>query len=103
MARLAGLMSAPILQYEAFDALRGQSEFVKVVNGGYCVEWDRETFCQWRNKADLSNLPSWNYEVRISTWSTNWRRSKFLQKTRLDSTPSIGVHQLKHYRCFWMS
>jgi hypothetical protein len=28
------------LQYEAFGALRDQSEFVKVVNGGYFVEWD---------------------------------------------------------------
>ncbi len=28
------------LQYEAFEALRDQNEFVKVVNGGYFVEWD---------------------------------------------------------------
>ena len=28
------------LQYEAFEALRDQTEFVKVVNGGYFVEWD---------------------------------------------------------------
>ena len=31
---------SPYLQYEAFGALRDQSEFVKVVNGGYFVEWD---------------------------------------------------------------
>ena len=31
---------SPYLQYEAFQALRDQNEFVKVVNGGYCVEWD---------------------------------------------------------------
>lgn len=28
------------LQDEAFEALRDQDEFVKVVNGGYFVEWD---------------------------------------------------------------
>ena len=31
---------SPYLQYEAFEALRDQAEFVKVVNGGYFVEWD---------------------------------------------------------------
>jgi hypothetical protein len=31
---------SPYLCYEAFDALRDQNEFVKVVNGGYFVEWD---------------------------------------------------------------
>ena len=31
---------SPYLQYEAFGALRDQTEFVKVVNGGYFVEWD---------------------------------------------------------------
>jgi hypothetical protein len=31
---------SPYLQYEAFGALRDQREFVKVVNGGYFVEWD---------------------------------------------------------------
>jgi hypothetical protein len=30
----------PYLQYEAFEALRDQAEFAKVVNGGYFVEWD---------------------------------------------------------------
>jgi hypothetical protein len=30
----------PYLQYEAFEALRDQTEFVKVVNGGYFVDWD---------------------------------------------------------------
>jgi hypothetical protein len=30
----------PYLRYEAFEALRDQSEFVKVANGGYFVEWD---------------------------------------------------------------
>lgn len=30
----------PYLRYEAFEALRNQSEFVKVANGGYFVEWD---------------------------------------------------------------
>lgn len=31
---------SPYLQDEAFQALRDQNEFVKVVNGGYFVEWD---------------------------------------------------------------
>lgn len=31
---------SPYLQYEAFEALRDHNEFVKVVNGGYFVEWD---------------------------------------------------------------
>ncbi len=30
----------PYLRYEAFEALRDQSEFVKIANGGYFVEWD---------------------------------------------------------------
>ena len=30
----------PYLQYEAFEALRDQNEFMKVVNGGYFVEWN---------------------------------------------------------------
>ena len=31
---------SPYLRYEAFEALRDQNEFMKVVNGGYFVEWD---------------------------------------------------------------
>lgn len=31
---------SPYLQYEAFAALRDHNEFVKVINGGYFVEWD---------------------------------------------------------------
>ncbi len=31
---------SPYLQDEAFEALRDQNEFMKVVNGGYFVEWD---------------------------------------------------------------
>ena len=30
----------PYLEYEVFEALRDHKEFVKVVNGGYFVEWD---------------------------------------------------------------
>jgi len=30
----------PYLQYEAFEALRDQNEFTKVVNGGYFIEWN---------------------------------------------------------------
>ena len=31
---------SPYLQYEAFEPLRDQNEFMKVINGGYFVEWD---------------------------------------------------------------
>lgn len=31
---------SPYLEYEAFEELRAQSEFIKVANGGYFVEWD---------------------------------------------------------------
>ena len=31
---------APYLQDEAFEALQNQSEFAKVINGGYFIEWD---------------------------------------------------------------
>ena len=31
---------SPYLEYQAFEALRDHNEFVKVVNGGYFVEWD---------------------------------------------------------------
>lgn len=31
---------SPYLQYEAFEALRDETEFKKVVNGGYFVEWN---------------------------------------------------------------
>jgi hypothetical protein len=30
----------PYLEYEVFEDLRDHSEFMKVVNGGYYVEWD---------------------------------------------------------------
>jgi Protein of unknown function (DUF2442) len=31
---------SPYLQYEAFESLRDETEFKKVINGGYFVEWD---------------------------------------------------------------
>jgi len=31
---------SPYLKYEAFEDLRDPSEFMKVFNGGYFVEWD---------------------------------------------------------------
>ncbi len=31
---------SPYLEYEAFEPLRDPSEFMKVINGGYFVEWD---------------------------------------------------------------
>lgn len=38
--RLGRFDVKPYLQYEAFEALRDQNEFVKIINGGYFVEWD---------------------------------------------------------------
>ena len=31
---------SPYLQDEAFEAFQNQSEFAKVINGGYFIEWD---------------------------------------------------------------
>ena len=31
---------SPYLEYEAFDPLRDPSEFAKISNGGYFIEWD---------------------------------------------------------------
>ena len=31
---------SPYLQDEVFEALQNQSEFTKVINGGYFIEWD---------------------------------------------------------------
>lgn len=31
---------SPYLKYEAFDELRDHNEFMKVINGGYFVEWE---------------------------------------------------------------
>jgi hypothetical protein len=31
---------SPYLNYEAFEALKDFSEFVKITNGGYFVEWE---------------------------------------------------------------
>jgi Protein of unknown function (DUF2442) len=31
---------SPYLQDEAFEALQNESEFAKVINGGYFIEWD---------------------------------------------------------------
>ena len=30
----------PYLEYDAFDELRDQDEFMKVINGGYFIEWE---------------------------------------------------------------
>ena len=38
--RVGSFDVSPYLQYEAFEDLRDQSEFMKVSNGGYFVEWD---------------------------------------------------------------
>ena len=38
--RVGSFDVSPYLEYEAFEDLRDQSEFMKVSNGGYFVEWD---------------------------------------------------------------
>ncbi len=38
--RVGNFDVSPYLGYEAFEDLRDQSEFMKVSNGGYFVEWD---------------------------------------------------------------
>ena len=37
--RVGSFDVSPYLGYEAFEDLRDHSEFMKVVNGGYFVEW----------------------------------------------------------------
>jgi len=31
---------SPYLQYEAFEPLRNEEEFLKISNGGYYIEWE---------------------------------------------------------------
>jgi hypothetical protein len=38
--RVGSFDVSPYLEYEAFEDLRDQREFMKVINGGYFVEWD---------------------------------------------------------------
>jgi len=38
--RVGSFDVSPYLEYEAFEDLRDPSEFMKVFNGGYFVEWD---------------------------------------------------------------
>ncbi len=54
----------PYLEYEAFEELRDHGEFIKVINGGYFVEWacgadlSADTIeAQWKvvGKADQQN------------------------------------------------
>ena len=54
----------PYLEYEAFEELRDHDEFIKVINGGYFVEWacgadlSADTIeAQWKvvGKADQQN------------------------------------------------
>lgn len=37
--RIGSFDVSPYLEYEAFADLRNHSEFMKVINGGYFVEW----------------------------------------------------------------
>jgi hypothetical protein len=39
-SRIGSFDVSPYLGYEAFKDFRDHSEFMKVVNGGYFVEWD---------------------------------------------------------------
>ena len=38
--RVGSFDVSPYLEYEAFENLQNPSEFMKVFNGGYFVEWD---------------------------------------------------------------
>lgn len=38
--RVGSFDVSPYLEYEAFEDLRDQDEFMKVINGGYFIEWD---------------------------------------------------------------
>lgn len=38
--RIGNFDVRPYLKYEAFEDLQDYGEFLKVVNGGYFVEWD---------------------------------------------------------------
>ena len=38
--RIGDFDVSPYLKYEAFEALQAYTEFLKVFNGGYFVEWD---------------------------------------------------------------
>ena len=38
--RVGSFDVSPYLEHEAFEALRDPSEFMKVSNGGYFVEWE---------------------------------------------------------------
>lgn len=38
--RVGNFDVSPYLEYEAFNELRDHDEFMKVVNGGYFVEWE---------------------------------------------------------------
>ncbi len=38
--RIGSFDVRPYLEYEAFEDLRNNSEFMKVINGGYFIEWD---------------------------------------------------------------
>jgi hypothetical protein len=38
--RVGNFDVSPYLEYEAFNELRDQEEFMKVFNGGYFVEWE---------------------------------------------------------------
>jgi len=38
--RVGSFDVSPYLEYEEFKYLRDQDEFMKVINGGYFIEWD---------------------------------------------------------------
>jgi len=38
--RIGNFDVSPYMEYEAFEARRDHTEFLKIFNGGYFVEWD---------------------------------------------------------------
>jgi hypothetical protein len=38
--RVGNFDTRPYLEYDAFNELRDHNEFMKVINGGYFVEWE---------------------------------------------------------------
>jgi hypothetical protein len=38
--RMGNFDVRPYLKYEVFEALKDQTEFLKVFNGGYFIEWE---------------------------------------------------------------
>lgn len=62
-SRIGDFDVKPYLDYEAFMALKSVSEFMKVSNGGYFIEWDcgadlsADTIeAHWKTIKNISNM-----------------------------------------------